>query len=116
MLQKPSPKSKARDHVKYLTSRLALWKNGELKKLIDATKRSIAGTSLNHLVALHIRLSPRADKSVPFPHADGLLWEVCAMGSLRGRTVIEHREKYYYEDRLGTFWYVVDQPPSASVR
>ena len=35
MLQKPSPKSKARDHVKYLTSRMELWKNGDLKKLMS---------------------------------------------------------------------------------
>ena len=34
MLQKPGPKSKARDHVKYLTSRLALWKNGEIDQLL----------------------------------------------------------------------------------
>ena len=35
MLQKPSQKSKPRDHAKYLTSRLARWKDGQLKSLMD---------------------------------------------------------------------------------
>jgi len=34
MLQKPSSKSKARDHVTYLTKRLVKWKNGELDDLM----------------------------------------------------------------------------------
>ena len=35
MLQKPSRKSKPREHIKYLTSRLGRWKNGQLKSLMD---------------------------------------------------------------------------------
>ena len=38
MLQKPCQKSKARDHVKYLASRLDMWKNGELDKLFSEGK------------------------------------------------------------------------------
>ena len=34
MLQKPSSKSKARDHVKYLEKRLKLWKEGDLKAIL----------------------------------------------------------------------------------
>ena len=34
MLQKPSAKSKPREHSKYLSSRLDRWKNGELKSLM----------------------------------------------------------------------------------
>ena len=37
MLQKPSAKSKPRDHARYLTSRLERWQNGELKSLMDET-------------------------------------------------------------------------------
>ena len=35
MLQKPSQKSKAKDHVKYLTSRLEKWKDGDLINLLN---------------------------------------------------------------------------------
>ncbi len=35
MLQKPSRKSKARDHAAYLNKRLAKWKNGELDDLME---------------------------------------------------------------------------------
>ena len=35
MLQKPSQKSKARDHAKYPASRLEMWKKGKLDKLYD---------------------------------------------------------------------------------
>ena len=35
MLQKPSKKSKAKDHVKYLTSRLEKWSKGQLNDLMD---------------------------------------------------------------------------------
>ena len=38
MLQKPSSKSKPRDHAKYLTSRLERWKSGQLKSLMDEAK------------------------------------------------------------------------------
>ena len=34
MLQKPNRNSKARDHAKYLTSRLDKWKNGNLLELL----------------------------------------------------------------------------------
>ena len=34
MLQKPCSKSKARDHVKYLASRLEKWKSGDLPGLL----------------------------------------------------------------------------------
>ena len=34
MLQKPSKNSKAKDHAKYLTSRLIKWSNGELDNLL----------------------------------------------------------------------------------
>ena len=37
MLQNPSPKSKPRDHSKYLVSRLARWKEGQLKSILDET-------------------------------------------------------------------------------
>ena len=37
MLQKPSAKSKPREHTKYLTSRLERWKNGQIKSLLDET-------------------------------------------------------------------------------
>ena len=37
MLQKPSSKSKPKDHVKYLTSRLERWTNGDLSSLMDET-------------------------------------------------------------------------------
>ena len=33
-LQKPSPKSKTKDHQKLLSKRLALWKEGEISKLL----------------------------------------------------------------------------------
>ena len=35
MLQKPSPKSKAKQHVKYLMKRLQLWKSGDLNTLMN---------------------------------------------------------------------------------
>ena len=35
MLQKPSKKSKAKDHAKYLASRLEKWSNGELDELLN---------------------------------------------------------------------------------
>lgn len=35
MIQKPSKKSKAKDHAKYLASRLEKWSKGELKELIS---------------------------------------------------------------------------------
>ena len=38
MLQKPSSKSKPRDHTKYLTSRLERWKKGQLKSLMDEAR------------------------------------------------------------------------------
>ena len=38
MLQKPSAKSKDRDHLKYLGSRLAKWKNGEIFSLLAEGK------------------------------------------------------------------------------
>ena len=38
MLQKPSQKSKAKDHVKYLSSRLEKWKDGDLAKLLAECK------------------------------------------------------------------------------
>ena len=34
MLQKPSPKSKAKDHTKYLDQRLKWWKAGDLKSIL----------------------------------------------------------------------------------
>ena len=34
MLQKPSEKSKAKDHSKYLSKRLEMWENGDLKSLM----------------------------------------------------------------------------------
>ena len=37
MLQKPSSKSRPRDHARYLTSRLERWQNGDLKSLMDET-------------------------------------------------------------------------------
>ena len=37
MLQKPSAKSKPREHAKYLTTRLERWRNGELKSLMAET-------------------------------------------------------------------------------
>ena len=37
MLQNPSPKSKPRDHAKYLTTRLARWREGKLQSLMDET-------------------------------------------------------------------------------
>ena len=40
MLQKPSSKSKARDHVKYLEKRLKYWQAGDLDSLL-AEKREI---------------------------------------------------------------------------
>ena len=47
MLQKPSAKSKPRDHAKYLTSRLERWSNGDLKSLMEETceiqKRLLSG-------------------------------------------------------------------------
>ena len=38
MLQKPSSKSKPRDHTKYLTTRLERWRNGQLKSLMDEAR------------------------------------------------------------------------------
>ena len=38
MLQKPGPKSKARDHAKYLASRLGKWSRGELDSLLSEGK------------------------------------------------------------------------------
>ena len=38
MLQKPSSKSKPRDHSKYLTSRLERWRNGQLESLMDEAR------------------------------------------------------------------------------
>ena len=35
MLQKPSAKSKNQDHMRYLTKRLEMWKNGQLKELMS---------------------------------------------------------------------------------
>ena len=35
MLQLPSPKSKPREHSKYLASRLEKWKNGDMRSLMD---------------------------------------------------------------------------------
>ena len=37
MLQNPSQKSKPREHSKYLTTRLARWKEGQLQSLMDET-------------------------------------------------------------------------------
>ena len=37
MLQTPNQKSKPRDHSKYLTTRLARWKEGQLPSLMDET-------------------------------------------------------------------------------
>ena len=34
MLQKPSTKSKNRDHLRYLEKRLKMWKNGELTEIM----------------------------------------------------------------------------------
>ena len=39
MLQKPSLKSKARDHSKYLLTRLQRWKDGDLKSLMEQNTR-----------------------------------------------------------------------------
>ena len=39
MLQKPGPKSKARDHAKYLASRLGKWSKGELDSLLSEGKQ-----------------------------------------------------------------------------
>ena len=38
MLQKPSPKSKAKQHVMYLTKRLELWKSGDLNALMNEVR------------------------------------------------------------------------------
>ena len=38
MLQKPSAKSKPRDHAKYLASRLERWKSGDLTSILNETK------------------------------------------------------------------------------
>ena len=38
MLQKPSAKSKARDHYRYLSQRLEKWKNGDLEVLMDEAR------------------------------------------------------------------------------
>ena len=38
ILQKPSAKSKANDHVRYLTKRLKLWEEGKLKELMSECK------------------------------------------------------------------------------
>ena len=38
MLQKPSAKSKPKDHTKYLTSRLERWTKGDLVSLMKETK------------------------------------------------------------------------------
>ena len=38
MLQKPSAKSRPREHAKYLKSRLEWWKNGDLKSLMGEVK------------------------------------------------------------------------------
>ena len=38
MLQKPSSKSKPRDHTKYLKSRLERWKNGQLGSLMEEAR------------------------------------------------------------------------------
>ena len=38
MLQKPSPKSKAKQHVAYLNRRLELWKSGDLKSLMNEVR------------------------------------------------------------------------------
>ena len=35
MLQKPAAKSKKKEHVRYLSKRLELWKKGQLKELVD---------------------------------------------------------------------------------
>ena len=35
MLQKPSARSKNRDHIKYLSKRLEMWKNGQLSELMS---------------------------------------------------------------------------------
>ena len=39
MLQKPSSKSKAKDHSNCLTRRLALWRNGEIELILRETKQ-----------------------------------------------------------------------------
>ena len=39
MLQKPGPKSKAKDHAKYLASRLEMWSQGNLKGLMDECRQ-----------------------------------------------------------------------------
>ena len=49
-LQKPSQKSKTKDHKECLTRRVALWKNGDIDQLIDASN---AFNSLNRSAALH---------------------------------------------------------------
>ena len=52
MLQKPSKTSKARDHAKYLQTRLEKWKAGNLKELLDegiAIQKRIT-TSLKHKI------------------------------------------------------------------
>ena len=38
MLQKPGPKSKARDHAKYLAARLGKWSRGEIESLLSECK------------------------------------------------------------------------------
>ena len=35
LLQKPSKNSKAKDHVKYLSDRLTLWKEGRVEELLE---------------------------------------------------------------------------------
>ena len=38
MLQKPSSKSKAKDHAKYLEKRLKLWKDGDLDRVLSENR------------------------------------------------------------------------------
>ena len=54
MLQKPSSKSKPREHVKYLSSRLERWKLGQLQSIMDETRE----------IQRQIKIKQRPDKTM----------------------------------------------------